>query len=249
MSLIRDKVELECLANELRENMHVTAREPVRIHQVLKEKKILTQFRPLDPNFSGIALCTQSGTALRKCFMLINTAQSYGKQRFTACHELYHLLYQEEFTVSQNNAGKFDQKEPEEYNADYFASYLLLPELGLKELVPVEEQRKDRITLGTLLRVEQNFRCSRANLLRRLKEMKWITADTYDKYVVNVKRSAIEYGYGIDLYSPTNKTELVGDYNIKARQLYDRGLISQAKYFSLLQDMGIDLSLITNGEE
>jgi hypothetical protein len=28
---------------------------------------------------------------------------------------------------------------------------------------------------------------------------------------------------------------------VKARQLYDRGMISQAKYFSLLYDMGIDL--------
>ncbi|EFB93141.1 MAG: hypothetical protein E7L36_10115 [Prevotella bivia] len=36
------------------------------------------------------------------------------------------------------------------------------------------------------------------------------------------------------------KKELVGDYNIKARELYDKGLISQAKYYQLLDDMGIN---------
>ncbi|WIL17337.1 hypothetical protein [Prevotella bivia] len=36
------------------------------------------------------------------------------------------------------------------------------------------------------------------------------------------------------------KKELVGDYNIKAHELYDKGLISQAKYYQLLDDMGIN---------
>ena len=39
---------------------------------------------------------------------------------------------------------------------------------------------------------------------------------------------------------PTHSKELIGDYNVKARQLYDKGLISQAKYFGLLYEMGID---------
>ena len=53
-------------------------------------------------------------------------------------------------------------------------------------------------------------------------------------------RSAAEYGYPTSLYMPTHSKELIGDYNVKARQLYDKGLISQAKYFGLLYDMGID---------
>ena len=72
------------------------------------------------------------------------------------------------FKVSQNNAGLFNKKEEEEYNADVFAAYLLLPEMGLKELVPAEEQQVDKITLATLLKVEQNFLCSRAALLTRV---------------------------------------------------------------------------------
>jgi len=117
--------------------------------------------------------------------------------------------------------------------------------MGLKELVPAEEQQVDKITLATLLKVEQNFLCSRAALLTRLKDLKWITKKTFDLYQKNVVASAIEYGYNTQLY----QTELVGDYNLKARELYDKGRISQAKYYSLLMDMEINVSQEVYGEE
>ena len=105
---LRSKVELECLATRLREEMHVTTKDPVRIHQILKEKHVLTWFKKLDDNFSGMAIRIKGNeSSSDKYFMLINTALSYAKQRFTACHELYHLLYQKDFKVSQNNAGLF----------------------------------------------------------------------------------------------------------------------------------------------
>ena len=53
---LRSKVELECLATRLREEMHVTTKDPVRIHQILKEKHVLTWFKKLDDNFSGMAI-------------------------------------------------------------------------------------------------------------------------------------------------------------------------------------------------
>lgn len=68
-----------------------------------------------------------------------------------------------------------------------------------------------------------------------------ISETVFDSFSHNVIRSAVEYGYPINLYTPNGCKELVGDYNVKARQLYDQGLISQAKYFSLLKDMGIEL--------
>lgn len=111
---LRSKVELECLATRLREEMHVTTKDPVRIHQILKEKHVLTWFKKLDDNFSGMAIRIKGNeSSSDKYFMLINTALSYAKQRFTACHELYHLLYQKDFKVSQNNAGLFNKKEEE----------------------------------------------------------------------------------------------------------------------------------------
>ena len=54
-------------------------------------------------------------------------------------------------------------------------------------------------------------------------------------------RAAKSHGYATELYEKTRKEEFVGDYNIKARQLFEQGRISQAKYYQLLEDIGIDL--------
>ena len=232
---------LENLANEFRVGrLQISLFEPVSIHKALRTTGVLCSFRPLKDEISGMAIKIQhEGDPQAHRFMLVNTNDIYCKQRFTACHEFYHLIYQQNFSKSVDDF-KYSSKEREEKNANSFASFLLLPEAGLKMLAPVEEQRKDRITLGTILKLEQHFRCSRATLLYRLKELGWISEDIVQSYIENVKRSAAEYGYNTSLYEPTGVTEICGDYNIKARRLFDKGLISRSKYVSLIDDMGLN---------
>lgn len=236
-----DKVRLDNLAFMFRQEQGVKVTEPVSIHQMLRNKNIIASFQPLSQGFEGMAIKLATQAKKEKLFMLINTSSNYSRQRFTACHELYHLLYQDNFTVSYDTNEDGERKEVEEQAADYFARCLLLPKEGVVALVPESECKKDAISLATILKLEQNFRCSRSCLLYRLKEMDFISDIVYDTYLHDVIRGAAEYGYPISLYRPTYTKELVGDYNVKARQLYDRGIISQAKYFSLLYDMGIDL--------
>lgn len=236
-----NKLILENLANEFRVGrLQISLFEPVSIHKALRTTGVLCSFRPLKDEISGMAIKIQhEGDPQAHRFMLVNTNDIYCKQRFTACHEFYHLIYQQNFSKSVDDF-KYSSKEREEKNANSFASFLLLPEAGLKMLAPVEEQRKDRITLGTILKLEQHFRCSRATLLYRLKELGWISEDIVQSYIENVKRSAAEYGYNTSLYEPTGVTEISGDYNIKARRLFDKGLISRSKYVSLIDDMGLN---------
>ena len=224
-----NKLILENLANEFRVGrLQISLFEPVSIHKALRTTGVLCSFRPLKDEISGMAIKIQhEGDPQAHRFMLVNTNDIYCKQRFTACHEFYHLIYQQNFSKSVDDF-KYSSKEREEKNANSFASFLLLPEAGLKMLAPVEEQRKDRITLGTILKLEQHFRCSRATLLYRLKELGWISEDIVQSYIENVKRSAAEYGYNTSLYEPTGVTEICGDYNIKARRLFDKGLISRS---------------------
>ena len=236
-----NKLILENLANEFRVGrLQISLFEPVSIHKALRTTGVLCSFRPLKDEISGMAIKIQhEGDPQAHRFMLVNTNDIYCKQRFTACHEFYHLIYQQNFSKSVDDF-KYSSKEREEKNANSFASFLLLPEAGLKMLAPVEEQRKDRITLGTILKLEQHFRCSRATLLYRLKELGWISEDIVQSFIENVKRSAAEYGYNTSLYEPTGVTEISGDYNIKARRLFDKGLISRSKYVSLIDDMGLN---------
>lgn len=236
-----NKLILENLANQFRtKELQISLFEPVSIHKALRTTGILCSFRPLDDDISGMAIKIQhEGDLQAHRFMLINTNDIYCKQRFTACHEFYHLLYQENFSKSVDDTN-YSSTDREERNANIFASFLLLPEAGLQMLAPVEEQRKDRISLGTILKLEQHFRCSRTTLLLRLKEIGWISEDYVCKYSENVKRSAAEYGYNTCLYEPTRITEVCGDYNIKARSLFDKGLISRSKYVALIDDMGLN---------
>ena len=237
-----NKLILENLANQFRiGQLQISLFEPVSIHKALRTTGILCSFRPLDDDISGMAIKIQhEGDPQPHRFMLINTNDIYCKQRFTACHEFYHLLYQQNFTKSVDDSGYASTAEREERHANIFASFLLLPEAGLKMLAPVEEQRKDRISLGTVLKLEQHFRCSRTTLLLRLKEIGWISEDYVCKYGENVKRSAAEYGYNTSLYEPTKNTEIYGDYNVKARSLFDKGLISRSKYVALIDDMELN---------
>lgn len=236
-----DKMQLELLALKFRQEQGVKFDEPVSIHQMLRNKNVVASFQPLSEGFEGMAIKIPNKEQEARLFMLVNTSSVYSRQRFTACHELYHLLYQENFCVSYDTDNDNGKKSIEEQSADYFARCLLLPRDGVLSLIPEEERRRDAISLATILKIEQNFRCSRACLLYKLKEMDFISDAVYGALQHDVIRGAAEYGYPTSLYKPTYSKELLGDYNVKARQLYDLGKISQAKYFGLLYDMGIDL--------
>ena len=138
-------IVLENQANHLREEMQVRSTDSISIHQILKYKNILAFFRPLGDNLSGMAIKVQkSDNAEPKYFMLINTTDKYCKQRFTAAHELYHLLCQVDFQYSYD-VDIYGTKDLEEVNANHFATYLLLPEAGLRQLIPLgrTEERQD----------------------------------------------------------------------------------------------------------
>lgn len=229
-------------ASELREEQRLTLLSPVSIDQIIRDKNIQTLFRPMGDESSGMAIRCRNAEGEVCRFMMINTESAVGHQRFTACHEFYHLLYQEDFSCISEQTARFSTRDPEEFKADWFASFLILPDGALQRLVPVGEQKKDAVTLATLLAIEQRFQCSRQTVLFRLKDLGWIGNEKYNEYSINVIRNASLYGYPADLYKSTGTTSFIGDYNIKARKLFDQGAISMAKYTDLLDAIGIDLS-------
>ena len=245
-------VLLEKAAVQFRSEHSFSNKDAIRLKSLLQKLNTITVFKPLSQGFSGMAIKAGGNGSVSR-FMLINSDQSIGKQHFTICHELYHLYIQNNFVSRVCKTGLFDKKNDiEEYNADVFASFLLLPTDGLIELIPNKELHEKQISLSTIVYLEQFFSCSRRALLYRLKRMKLLTAMVYDQYAVGVKRSALEYGYDTSLFEPGNNGVIIGDYGTSARELFDNNLISQSHYFSLLSDLGIDISAIENvpdGEE
>ncbi len=246
-----NKLVIEKYSNSFRTQNGIGSRDPIRLKSLLSQLNVITIFRPLRENISGMAIKVNDGVEEVR-FMLINSDHNIGKQNFTICHEMYHLFVQKDFTSIHCITGQFKKDSGEEYIADVFASILLLPEEGVKSLIPEKELAKDKISLKTILKIEHFFTCSRSALLYRLKELQLITSTGYDKYCQDVKWSAVKYGYSTDLYESGNSNLVIGNYGELARELFEKELISETHYISLLKELGMNgesLEKIINGEE
>ncbi len=220
--------------------------DPIRLKSLLQKANVISLFTPLSNNFSGMALKAFTKDKKEVRFILINSNQSLGKQHFTICHELYHLFVQKDFTSQVCSTGLYPKNDINEYNADVFASYLLLPTEGLLENIPDEEITKRIISLKTILFIENLYSCSRRALLYRLKNLKLINSSEYDMYTKNITKGALENGYGSELYEKGNKKVVIGDYGTLARSFFDKEKISESHYYALLTDLGIDTSKISD---
>ena len=211
--------------------------DPINLKSLLLKLDVIAAFLPVSDSISGMAIKTP-----KKNFILINSNHSIGRQNFSICHELFHLYKDEDFIPHHCIAGSFNKDLDKEWKADIFASYFLIPDSGILNLIPEDEViKRDKLSIGTILRIENYFGCSRAALLYRLKELSLISTDKYSEFSQNVKKTAREYGYSTELYESGNKGLVIGNYGVLAKYLYDNDKISEGNYYSLLSDIGIDL--------
>jgi len=238
-----NKLVIEKKANEFINWCGFGAFDPIQLRSLLTKLNVITVFRPLNENFGGMSIKVNTEDEATR-FILVNSSRTIGNQNFTIAHECYHLFVQQDFTFSISPVGLFDTKSGEEFNADLFASIFLLPELGIRSLVPDDESGKNRITLKTILKLEQYFGTSRKALLFRLKQLNIIDQTHVEEYSRNIKRGALEHGYSIELYEPGNTNLVLGDYGSLARELFDQEKISESHYFSLLIDLGMNVKEI-----
>ncbi len=240
------ELTLELKANEFRQINGLNPTESLQFKSILLKNNILSVFLPLSSDFSGMAVKINSEKEA-KLFMLVNCNHTLGRQHFTICHELYHLYIQNNFNSEKTGNISFDkQSDPEEYRANIFASFLLLPTNGIWQMIPESERKKNKITLKTILTLEQYYSSSRDTLLNRLLRMGLIDQTLYAKYSVDKIKNALLYGYSTNLYKAGNEGLVIGDYGTKARELFDKGVVSESSYFSLLEDLGIDLTNFDN---
>lgn len=223
-------------AFEFRNECGFSNNDPIRLKSLLIKLNIITVFKELTDDFSGMSVKAGS-----KKFILINANHSLGRQHFTICHELYHIFFDDNFKPHHCCTGLFNKRDMNEYFADVFASYMLMPEDGIINLIPDIEMKKDKISIQTILKIENYFSCSRKALLFRLKELNLISPKKFDEYCLNIKSTAKAYGYDTTLYEPGNNNLVIGDYGTLAKQLYDNEKISEGHYISLMHDIGINI--------
>jgi Zn-dependent peptidase ImmA (M78 family) len=123
----------------------------------------------------------------------------------------------------------------QERNADLFASSLLMPREGVLMLIPKQEISMRKISLPTILKLEQYFSVSRTSMLYRLNDLELMSKQQVEDYkYYSPKETAKQYGYDTALYEPGNENLIIGDYGVKARELFEREIISEGEYMEAM---------------
>ena len=224
-------------AHQFRMDNGIGSDEPLNFGSLFHRLKIIAVYKEMSDSFSGMSIKIDDYR-----FILINSSNPIGRQNFTICHELFHLFVQEDFTSHKCTTGEFNRKDKSEYDADRFASYLLIPEEGIIKTIPDDElKKKNLISLPTFLKIEQYYACSRTALLYRLDCLDIIDIKKYDEFRINVSREAVKLGFDSYLYLPDKTDKVVGDYGELANKLFDTESISETHYASLMRDIGVDI--------
>lgn len=227
------KEAVEQLALKMRAEAGVNPSEPIHTKTLLRKLGVMVMYRPLSERACGLSMRSADG---KMKFMLINSNNSRGRQHFTICHELFHLYYDEEPKPHVCGAPGME-KDPSEINANAFASALLLPPSGVLAQIPPEEIKIRRVTMATMLRLEQLFGVSHQSLCYCLRHMRLLTEDELQVHLEeskSIQQIAAEYGCDTSLYKSGNEGVVIGDFGEKARRLFDMERISEGHYVELL---------------
>lgn len=231
---MRTAQELNSLALRTRRMWNEDVYSPIDIFAIVngwKEKKITIVKYPMSSRISG--MCTKENEDIIIC---INSTTSYGRQRFTLAHELYHVLYEEDMqrVICDMNMG--GDKSESEREADQFASYLLMPYDALLQY----EHDKSKWNLEKVIDAEQFFQVSHQAMLHRLVTDRLLGKDIAEQYkAVTVSAEAAKLGYGKELYFSTDKNKqyfTTGEYIRKVEKMAEKDLISNGKREELLLD-------------
>lgn len=229
---MKSSQELNSLALKTRRMWNEDGYSPIDIFAIVngwKEKKITIVKYPMSSRISG--MCTKENKDIVIC---INSNTSYGRQRFTLAHELYHVLYEENRKRVICDMSITMDKSVSEKEADQFASYLLMPYDALYEY----ESDKTKWDLEKIIDAQQFFQISHQAMLYRLVNDGILAENEVENYKnVAISSLASHMGYEKDLYLPSKVQYFTtGEYIRKVESLKEKECISEGKREELLID-------------
>ena len=228
---MKEKIELNSNAILLRKKIGEDDFSPIDIFSIINLINNFTLiFYPMSERISG--MCVRINK--EDCLIAINSTMSLGRQRFTASHELYHSFFQENFKNVVCGKEIEGEKDNEEKNADYFASYFLAPYDALQIYISdILKKDKNKLNVEDVVKIEQFYQMSRQATLYRLKIEGYITSEFANSLKTNVIQSARSIGYPDTLYLPTSKENqylTTGSYINLVERLKENEIISLGKY-------------------
>jgi len=233
---MKEKIDLNTEALYLRKYFGVDTYSPIDVFSLIADSDNITVlFYPMSHRISGICIRNDKNKLIG-----INSNLTYGRQRFTVAHELYHLFFHEDLTKVVCSKEMDKVKDPLEQEADIFASYFLASYESLYDYFKNKiKKNMGSLELEDIVKIEQYYGFSRQAMLWRLVNDKYITKEKADTMKSNIIISATMLGYDKKLYKPSpedKKYFTIGKYVKIADTLQKKGLISDGKYDELLLD-------------
>lgn len=229
-------------ASELRARFMLGDRIPVDTESLLVNQGILTVYTPMSDNFSGMCLKYDEKTN----FILINSTMPMGRQNFTIAHELFHLYVQEpqEFKVHSCNIS--NPQLPIERHANTFASYFLLPTIGVNDIMYRINCNRVSVNPAHIITMCGYFGVSYQAMLVRINKILKLSDAKYSELKdISPVQYAEMNGLKTDVFCVPKRADIiVGDYAAKAQSLFNSGKISKGHFFELMSAIKFD----DNGE-
>lgn len=234
---MKEKIELNSNAITLRNKLGEDPFSPINVFSIISNIDCFTLvFYPMSEKISGMCVRINEQDRL----IAINSTMSYGRQRFTAAHELYHLYFQENFISVICPKDIETSRDVEEKNADVFASYFLAPYDALKMFIRNGLLRENKpLNDSDVVKIEQYFGMSRQATLIRLQAEGYISTELSNSMKTNIIQSAKKLGYDNKLYVPTpveRQQFTLGSYILMVEILKEKGIISEGKFEEYLLD-------------
>jgi len=225
------KYELSKAASELRRRLGADDHSFIDVFRLaLTMEKLTLVFYPMGERISG--MCIKGGEDV---LIAINSSMTYGRQRFSMAHELYHCFYDDMNTmICSSDIGETSEVEK---NANTFASFFLVPPAALSAAIKEIKKNSSVIDVAGVVKLEQTFGISRQAMLIRLADEGELLQEEAAKMRSNVISHALSLGYDDALYRPLpeDKAKMTyGRYIKQAEELLGSGLISAGKYEELL---------------
>jgi Zn-dependent peptidase ImmA (M78 family) len=233
---MKEKIEINAEAVSLRKQFGEDAFSPIDIFSILHSNEDITiVFYPMSHRISGMCIRDGSNKVIG-----INSTSTYGRQRFTLAHELCHLFFHDNFKSMVCSKDLESHKDPEEQEADLFASFFLAPYESLQDFIKNKLGReKHRLEINDVVRIEQHYGLSRQATLWRLVSDGYLSSQKAGTMKSGIMLSAIKLGFDDKMYLPTPENKqyfTFGKYIKLAEELKEKGLISNGKYEEVLLD-------------
>jgi len=228
---MRDKYELAKAASEIRRRFNEDDHSYIDVFQLAHTIESLTLvFYPLGERISGMCI-----KGAEDVLIAINSSMTYGRQRFSMAHELYHYFYDNMKTmICSWNIGETSDVEK---NANTFASFFLAPPAALSTIIKEVKKGRSMLDRADIVKMEQTFGMSRQAMLVRLVDEGELSLEDTTPMRTSIISHALSLGYSDTLYRPLPEDKgkmTYGRYIKRAEELLSRELISDGKYEELL---------------